>query len=390
MSNPIDAILPQLVRVRRVIRGQWEAIGSMEDSEPAARAFGRYAARGNISDYLIGRIFAEGRQSLFPESWIEALRENIKRTEQRTQALPAALAESVAGLRTAGIQAIVLKGSPFARRYYGDAALRRQADVDLLVKLADASRAARALWNLGYRCKSRRLVNGPDGLSIRPQRLRTEHALGMNRGVVSIDLHWRLRTAPAYRLDEQALWAGIQTQRVESMDYSIPSDEHALSLLLLSIAHDIGRSGCKLKHLLDVRQLLAFCDSRMEWDGFFERRGRENTLRICVNVLRITERTLGCEGEFPLLEAAMARHESPREDGGEAEAIRMTHEREPSIKNMLWFLRVYPVSWLRDARWWLDRRLVHPGSVFVMIGRTIAFPFRRAWRRLGRGGKAGV
>jgi hypothetical protein len=284
---------------------------------------------------------------------------------------------------------MVLKGAPFAVRYYGDPAARRSVDIDLLVKIADVDAALRALVARGFGPKRRRTGGAGDALHIRRRCLRTEHALGLDRGDVSIDLHWRLRTAPAYRVDERAIWRDTQEIAVGGRAYPAPSDEYALVALLLGIAHDVGRRGCRLKHVLDADRLLRALPADTDWPSFFERRRAENTLAISVNVLDLVRALFAAPGEFPALAAALDAHAAVRVPASTAAAPLLAHGLAGAWAHARWFTRVYPVAWARDALWLADRRFTGLRSVPQLVYRAGAAGYwalrnrfaQRAWRR---------
>jgi len=291
------------------------------------------------------------------------------------------MAEVVDAFAGAGLACRVLKGPPFAQRYYGDPSLRRSVDIDLLVREEDAHRAIRVLLGLGYAARARRLVRTPDGPAIRRHRLRTDHGLALTRDGFPLDLHWRLRTAPAYRIREDDLWANAQRVRVHDVTSDVLSDEYALVLLLLSIAHDIGRCGCRLKHLLDVYQLLRARSATLDWPRFLEKRREENVLKISVNVLAIVLDVFACRDGMPHLVRALGPHAPLLVD---EDSLRLVHGSGDGIGNAIWFTKVYPVSWARDAAWWLDRSVPHPGRVFVSLYRAMRFGVRSI-RHVARG-----
>src|SRR5204862_1630752 len=64
--------------------------------------------------------------------------------------LLAALDEALAAFAAAGLAPLALKGPVLSERLYGDAALRRATDLDLLVRPDDLETALGVLRSLGY------------------------------------------------------------------------------------------------------------------------------------------------------------------------------------------------------------------------------------------------
>jgi hypothetical protein len=370
-------------RMVALIAGErWQEIPHLWQRDDDGAGFVAFAAWHQLTQYVCGKIDAAGKAGLFPDDVVAGLRREAERRRPWTERLPTALAEIVAAFAAANVECLVLKGIPFAARYYGDPAIRRPVDIDLLVRRADADKGLRVLAGIGYRTKRRRIRDTAEGPSIRPHRLRTEHALGLWRGEVPVDLHWRLRTAPAYRLAEGDLWNGTQEMAFDGIRCRVPSDECALLLLLLSIAHDVGRSACRLKHLLDVRQIVRAVEPGMDWDRFFERRREENVLRISVNVLAIAVDLFGGEEEFPRLATALRPHARLRVGPAGPESL-LHVVREGRIANTLWFAKVYPTAGTRDLVWLLDRYLSHPGRVLLAPWKLFRACYWSARRLLG-------
>ncbi len=378
----VSHIRRHLEVVRLVAHDDWEQLRAMGsdwgDTLPL------YARAHHVVQFLLGRIVAEGREDVVPQRWIDGLRKVTERRRNRVARLEAALPEIAGAFVKNGIGFRVLKGAPFSEKYFGGPGLRDSLDLDLLVREEDAHDAVRTLIDLGYRAKRRRLRRSARGPEIRPQRLRTEHALELKRRAVSVDLHWRLRTAPAYRIVGSDVWSGPQQVRVGGIGYPVLSDEYALVLLLISLAHDVGRRGARLKHVLDVYQLLRCLPDDFDWTEFFERRQAENTLSVAVNVLLLVRAVFGEEDDVPGLTAALNDYRSLQRPSSTLHATQLIHGVAGGWLNTRWLLSVYPVEWLRDALWFVDRHVVHPGSLLVLPYRGLLFTGRAVGRRAKR------
>src|SRR5262249_49533400 len=158
----------------------------------------------------------------------------------------------------------------FAERLYGGLRRRPQHDIDLLVRSRDFRRAARSFRRLGFARKGRDL-----------------HSLSFIRDDVSVDVHRYLRWAPAYALDEAAIWDTALDVHVEGVAMRTLSDEHSLVMLAMAAFEDLGQGAAKLKQLLDLYLLLRRVDATFDWEAFFLRRERENLLAVTVNVLAL-------------------------------------------------------------------------------------------------------
>lgn len=179
--------------VRLVVWGRWDGLAGIwqPDDTAGESGFAAFASRQHLAHYLLRRIEGEGKAGLFPAEVLAGLREVVERVRAKTGPIPAALAEVTQAFAAAKVDCLMLKGAPFAMRYFGDPHLRQVHDIDLLVHRADVDRALRLLLGLGYRPKARRLRDAAEGPAIRSHPLRTEHALSLRRGGVTVDLHWR-------------------------------------------------------------------------------------------------------------------------------------------------------------------------------------------------------
>jgi N utilization substance protein B len=83
----------------------------------------------------------------------------------------------------------VLKGFYFAERLYGGLDRRPQHDLDVLVRPRCFRRTLATLHALGF-----------------VRRQRDLHTIAVRRGDVQVDVHRHLRWAPAFAVDEAALW----------------------------------------------------------------------------------------------------------------------------------------------------------------------------------------
>lgn len=159
---------------------------------------------------------------------------------QRVRALAAVsqLAALAGDLARAGVDVVALKGPLFSRWLYGDAGLRRFADLDLLVAPEQRDRALHVLNAAGYSL--------PGGLSA--SAARTVYAgTGAwplsHETAVSVDLHWRVQAfgfgAP---LRAGEVLADSITTRIGGSDVRLPSATHAATLTLVHAAKHVWSS----------------------------------------------------------------------------------------------------------------------------------------------------
>ena len=366
---------------RLMLKGDWEGVSNAcARTEEIGPEFGRWAVEHHVSPYVLDLVAEAGAEESLP-GVMEAMRTKqawLKRLSEQLIAFAPSLDEI---LSAHGVDYLLLKGPAFAVRHYGATHRRLSGDLDVLVKQEQLGGAMDAVMGMGFRPKRRKVRRTRGGPRIRSQRLRTEHAIEFTREMLGIDLHWRLRNAPAYRFDMDAVWESRIEVEVEGRRYPTLSDEYALTLLLVSAAHDIGRGGCTVKPLLDARQVVLKMEAEdADWTEFFMRRRAEGLLSMCVNMLDVQMAVLGSRGDHGALNAALEAHRDCIAHAGDAEALRLVDRDANDIENTLWFLRVYPSRGVRDAMWWVDRNFPHPARITLAASRSVRFMGRLGWR----------
>jgi hypothetical protein len=372
----------QLAVLRHIVRSRWDnlrdmALHQLGDDD----AFCRFVFGQHLHLFVFGRITSTGHENLFPQRWLAELGAEVARFDSARRRLRSRLAEMAAALASAGVDFRILKGVPFAKKYLGNINLRRSTDIDLLIHERDIDRTLGILYAVGYRDTSgfvRVTANGP---AIKRDLVKPKHEMDLELDGIRIDLHWRLRTAPGYRWRDAQIWFEKQQVCIDGVNYPVLSDEYALVLLLVSIAHDIARGGCRLKHLLDLYQLLLHTETNINWPEFLERRRSENNLRIAVNVLHMAVRLWEAEQDFPSLAAALAPYASLQSTAfDESRTLDLIRSPRSGIENKLWFAEVYGVRLRRDMAWMIVQTIPHPKRWPIVIVRFIQFGSKRIAR----------
>ncbi len=276
------------------------------------------------------------------------VRESIERAcvRQPSEAtLLRAFDEMQRALGAAAVEAVLLKGIHFARRLYGGYDRRPQYDLDVLVRAGDRARARRELARIGYTrstydLHSETFVRSPDAANA--------------EAASKVDVHGWLRRAPAYRIDEQALWRGVRGVPLGSVNVLTLSDEYNLLLLGLSCFEDLGQGMAKIKQLLDTLLFLRDVDRAIDWDGFFERRATEGVASILAHVFALVVLLFDALEEVPCLRAALVARGSRAAVPTRALATALTSAPRKDPANFAWFARVYPGNvWVYLAWFWM-------------------------------------
>ncbi len=283
---------------------------------------------------------------------------------------PRALLQHFHDLRHAldrdGVPVLLLKGFVFAERLYGGIDRRPQFDVDVLVRHGDVRRTGRWLRRRSFR------QTGFDS-----------HSRTFTKDGWKLDVHGSLRTAPAYAIDETAMWA-----EAVDLDLGGPcrtlSDEWHLVLLVLSAFEDLGQGMVKIKQLLDLYLLLTAMDATTDWDRFFARRRTENTMGIAIDILALVVALFHAERDVPSLVRALDARVGSGAVTTRLDALRLVFAERKAAPNLAWFARVYPGNMaVYLAHFWYGS---FPGNVKTFrLGRfasSVAIAFRR--RTIGR------
>ena len=132
-----------------------------------------------------------------------------RKLRQRELLDQAALA-ALTAFRSAGVEAMLLKGPALARRLYTGGEIRSYGDVDLLIPRRSLATAREALSELGYANADE--VYGIDdvGGALHSEIWSRPGVRAMRSGPIMIDLHWRLDGCNA---PDDVLWEALAAGR---------------------------------------------------------------------------------------------------------------------------------------------------------------------------------
>jgi Uncharacterised nucleotidyltransferase len=199
-----------------------------------------------------------------PEIWARFLDEQRSHTAVRHARIDALLAAIDRGARERGIAAIALKGVALYSLGIYEVGDRPMADVDLLVRPADAQSAAGMLADLGYvetiRTWKERIFSPRDG---RPPARLGEHSASN----IKIDLHERICERMPWTLTEVS--ESIFPARPLPGLNAYASTMGFMIHLLLHAAGNMPTRELRLLHLHDIAQLSHRMTSS-DWDGMLD------------------------------------------------------------------------------------------------------------------------
>ena len=238
---------------------------------------------------------SRGLAPLWPTSACARLEDQWSQQQQRTAALLATLAEIDRAFARDGIEYLLLKGLPLSERLEGGVGRRFTWDLDVMVRERDLPRATVALGRVGF--PPLRLAQG-----LLPLARMVTHAVEFRRNDgLSVDLHWAFRRLPGVRFPADEVFASRQSIALAGTAFPVPSDEHLMTQLLLSIAADVGRGLCRWRTLWDTFLLLRKMKST-DWERYLEARAAQGCRGLTGHALAGVVSAMGAEEEFrPLL-----------------------------------------------------------------------------------------
>ena len=152
-----------------------------------------------------------------------------------------------------GILAVPCRGPVLAASVYGNLALRRFLDLDIMVRRRDAMKAKELLTSLGYRPKHR-LTRAQEAALLRS---RFEYIFVRDDGRITVELHWEIVDHFALPLEPELLWGRLR--RIPLGNDTVPSlspEDTLLTLCAHGSKHLWERLGwiCDVAELIRVRQ----------------------------------------------------------------------------------------------------------------------------------------
>lgn len=191
------------------------------------------------------------------------LKANYQDNVARNSLLTAELCGILQTFEAAEIEAVPYKGPALAVYAYGNLALRRFVDLDILVRKADVLRAKDLLIARGFTCGT------PWTTAQQALLMRTQHNLSLSRedGRLVVELHWEV--APglfASSLQAEAFWGRLETIRLNNVTVRSLSAE---DLLLSLCVHGSKHFWERLAWICDVAELVTRVD--LNWSVLLER-----------------------------------------------------------------------------------------------------------------------
>src|SRR5215213_6849886 len=209
---------------------------------------------------------------LVPQPVLNKLKKHYFENSARNTLLTAELSRLITKFDAKGIEAIPYKGPVLALFAYGDIALRRFVDLDVIVKKADVATAREILLNEGYTLSK--------SLSLAQQELllRTQHNMQFSRDNhrLIVELHWEV--APhlfASTVNGERLWQDLITLDLNGTQVKTFSAE---DLLFSLCVHGSRHLWERLGWICDIAELVA--RQPLNWPALLERAAVADTERM--------------------------------------------------------------------------------------------------------------
>lgn len=234
---------------------------------------------------LVYRQLEHHASDLLPREFLANLKLQYQENNARNIILADELCRLTALFNNAGIETIPYKGPALALFAYGNLALRRFVDLDVIVKKADVLHARDLLLAEGY-------VPGKSlTLSQQELLLRTQHNLQFardNRRLL-LELHWEV--APhlfASSVQENELWQNLTTVEINGTELkTLSADDLLFSLCVHGSRHLWERLGW----ICDVAELIA--RHELNWSALLQRAAETDSERMFLLGLHLAQKLLG-------------------------------------------------------------------------------------------------
>jgi len=221
---------------------------------------------------------------LVPQQFLNKLKKHYFENSARNTLLTAELCRLIKLFRNEGIDAIPYKGPVLALFAYGDIALRRFVDLDLIVKKSDVLKAREILLKEDYTPSKSLSLDQQEML------LRTQHNIQFSRDNhrLIIELHWEV--APhlfASTVNGERLWQDLITLDLNGTPVKTFSAE---DLLFSLCVHGSRHLWERLAWICDIAELIK--RQPLNWTALLERAAIADSERMFLLGVHLAQRLL--------------------------------------------------------------------------------------------------
>jgi Uncharacterised nucleotidyltransferase len=298
----VDREIPQPIvlqaTLRKITEGLAQELACPTQLAPDWSDFEWMIARAVAAIHGVSPLLARTLRWQGPAGWVQFLQEQRAHTAKRHARIEELLRRIDRRVREAGVAATPLKGVALHELGVYQAGDRPMADIDLLVRPADAEAAARLLVSLDYyqSCESwkEKVFTPTDD--------HTAGALGEHsNNNVKIELHERICEKLPLRITEVSEL--VFPARPQPGLNAYPSKASLMSHLLLHAAGAMAVRTLRLLHLHDIAGLSSLMTEE-DWGGVFESGDRVGKLWWAFPPLKLTSRYFPSKIPIRVLETA--------------------------------------------------------------------------------------
>ncbi len=241
------------------------------------------ARSGDILQLLYHNLKGLSNRSLIPPRLIEDSKKAYHETIARNMCLYAELQTILDAFRSAGLQAITLKGAALAGVVYPDIGLRPMLDIDLLVKEDELAPADRVMAGLDY--------SEVHGLKSRQWFMENHFHLPPYRHVrkpVIVEIHWHI-AADSRGMDILKWWGRAAARDIMGHPTLVPSPEDMLIHLSVHLFNHGYDNRLVLKCLCDIFETLGHYEDEIDWkllQGEIKEQGVEKQVHSTLHLAR--------------------------------------------------------------------------------------------------------
>jgi hypothetical protein len=262
----------QVDRLRELITGKldWDYIHKL-------------ARRHSLVPLVFSQLAASVKESVPPEV-LQRFRKDYRENAARNLIFADELASLLKAFADVGVDAIVFKGPALAVSAYGDLALRRFVDLDVMVRRANVARAIEVISGKGY--ASARPLN-PEQQALL---LRTQHNLQFTRGRLIVELHWQVSSELfASSVTAEELWQNFETVQVNKTEVRTLATE---DLLFSLCVHGSRHLWQRLAWICDIDRIIA-TGTNIDWSRLMDRANEAKAGRMFLLGPALAARLLG-------------------------------------------------------------------------------------------------
>jgi hypothetical protein len=218
----------------------------------------RMAHRHEIAPLLYWHLDATCSDGV-PADVFDHLRDHFRANSSRNLFLTGELLRLLNAFEAQEIPAVPYKGPALAAFVYGNLALRKFNDLDILVHPHEVPKAKKVLACMGYQGQYR-LTRTQEAAFLRSQR---EQSFRRDDGKSIVDLHWGIAERHFLPLDAERLWERLNRIQLGGNVVSNLSPE---DMLLMLCAHGSKHVWERLKWICDVAQLVRVRQKELGWE----------------------------------------------------------------------------------------------------------------------------